>query len=69
MTNISLFEINPYNQKHNSSITPENMIENALRYNKPEKQSTRSTVRFQGDFRAELQKTIDILELHFEEEL
>ncbi len=45
------------------------MIENALRYNKPEKQSTRSTVRFQGDFRTELQKTIDILETHFEEEL
>ena len=45
------------------------MMENALRYNKPEKQSSRSTVRFQWDFRAELQKTIDILELYFEEEL
>jgi hypothetical protein len=45
------------------------MMENTLRYRKPEKQSTRSTVRFQWDFRAELQKTIDILEVYFEEEL
>ncbi len=46
-----------------------NMLENALRYNKPEKQSSRSTVRFQWDFRLELQKTIDILETYFEAEL
>lgn len=45
------------------------MLENALRYNKPEKQSSRSTVRFQWDFRLELQKTIDILETYFEAEL
>ena len=45
------------------------MLENSLRYNKPEKQSTRSTVRFQWDFRAELQKTIDLLEIYFEDEL
>ena len=45
------------------------MLENALRYNKPEKQSSRSTVRFQWDFRVELQKTIDILETYFEAEL
>ena len=45
------------------------MMENALRYTKPERQSTRSTVRFNGDFRKELQKTLDILELYFEEEL
>lgn len=45
------------------------MLENALRYTKTEKQSTRSTVRFQWDFRDELQKTIDILEVYFEEEL
>lgn len=45
------------------------MLENALRYNKPEKQSSRSTVRFQWDFRSELQKTIDILDEFFEAEL
>ena len=45
------------------------MLKNALRYNKPEKQSSRSTVRFQWDFRVELQKTIDLLEIYFEEEL
>ncbi len=45
------------------------MIENTLKWKKPERQWARSTVRFNGDYRAELQKTIDILELYFEAEL
>jgi hypothetical protein len=45
------------------------MIENTLKWKKPERQGARSTVRFNGDYRAELQKTIDILELYFEAEL
>mgnify|MGYP001283843798 len=44
-------------------------MENTLRYTKPERQSTRSTVRFNGDFKAELQKTIDMLDVFFEAEL
>lgn len=45
------------------------MIENTLKWKKTERQWARSTVRFNGDYRAELQKTIDILELYFEAEL
>ena len=45
------------------------MIENTLKWKKPERQWARSTVRFNGDYRAELQKTIDILDVYFEEEL
>ena len=44
-------------------------MENTLRYTKPERQSTHSTVRFNGDFKAELQKTIDMLDVFFEAEL
>lgn len=45
------------------------MQSNTVKYIKPERQWARSTVRFNGDYRAELQKTIDILELYFESEL
>jgi hypothetical protein len=45
------------------------MIANTLKYKKPERQWLRSTVRFNWDYRAELQKTIDMMELYFESEL
>lgn len=40
-----------------------------LKWTKPERQTSRSKVKFNGNFREELEKTVTMLELYFENEL